>query len=142
MDIKPRRNSFSAIPDILDNTADVRINDTREVIKSRCSTLIPYHLRGSLVSIRGVVISIRRNNPFVKSKHPARQRLLLLSPVDVGGLLYDHCWINGNTKLSHVCVGDEISFFSKLTTYEHEDCIKWRPRFPYKYLKVTKGTIE
>ena len=107
---------------------------------SRISDNIPYYLRGSYVTVKGTVISIRNKNSFTKSNAKSRQRMILLSPVYIAGDRYDHTWIHGNNTINSVSLGDEITFLSRLGVYEHDGLTKWHPKFPYKNLFVEKAT--
>lgn len=107
---------------------------------SRMSDNIPYNLRGTYVTIKGTVVSMRNSNPFTKSKAKSRQKMILLSPVYIAGERHDHTWVHGNNLINSVSLGDEVTFFSKLGVYHHNGLDKWYPKFPYMHFSVEKAT--
>lgn len=108
-------------------------------LEGRDASLIPYHLRGTHVSIKGDVISVRYKNPFTKSKFKSRQKMILLSPVTVAGEKYDHIWIQGSRHINMSQPGDKVTFFAKIGIYEHNNETKWCLKFPYQYLKIERN---
>lgn len=102
------------------------------VAKGRSAKEIPSELRDSSVSVRGTVNLILSSNPFTQSTNYNRNKRFLLNPVFIAGEEYDHVWIQGCSRTIGLKIGDKVSFFAKLGTYESAGKKKWKVKIPYK----------
>jgi len=93
-------------------------------------------LVGTSALIKGTVLVIRHKNPYTRSKNKYRQTMVLLKPVQIACVEYDHLWLMGTKALViSLTPGDSVELFARVGVYSQPP--KIGVRFPYKYIKKT-----